>query len=225
MSPDPDTGVLTVTPGYDEPEHDDRPARPQPRHARPRGVERHWTPLHLLAGGLAVALIAALGIAGHLSRQLDQARSEKGAAEAQQAELAAAQERTIAEVAELRGQLSAVSARVRDASQDVSSLRDELAAAEAAAASAEEQAVSATSTLTDLRGRAEALASSVLGSVDPMEACRQAADRVAERAEQAGRSQRALIARLAREAADACEAAAGAVQESMPKASEVLAGT
>ena len=224
MSVEPDTGVLPLDAINDE-SPTDRAAepteRPQPRHARPRTAGRRWSAAHAVAAGLAVALVVAVGIAGDLSRQLDQARAEQIAASAHSVELADTLERTSLEVGRLRDEVSVATTRASEAGQDLSALRDELAAADAATADAKAQLESTTSALADLRGRAEALASSVLGSVDPVEECRQAAARVAE---ESVRARRGAIVNLARRAANACEAASGAVQESMPRASAVLSG-
>lgn len=224
MSVEPDTGVLPLDAINDESPTDRAAApteRPQPRHARPRTARRRWSAAHVVAAGLAVALVVSVGIAGDLSRQLDQARAEQIAASAHSVELADTLERTSLEVGRLRDEVSVATTRASEAGQDLSALRDELAAADAATADAKAQLESTTSALADLRGRAEALASSILGSVDPVEACRQAAARVAE---ESVRARRSTIVDLARQAADACEAASGAVQESMPRASAVLSG-
>jgi septal ring factor EnvC (AmiA/AmiB activator) len=223
---EPDTGVLSLEDVYDDPEPgpdraDAAADRPQPRHARPRDGGRRWSAAQLVAAALAVALVVAIGIAGHLSRQLDEVRAEQIATSAERADLAAALERSVTHVTELESELSTVTAQAGDAARGMSELQDELATAQAAATAAEEQVESVTGTLAAFRGRAEALASSVLGSVDPVEACRQAADHVAD---EGVRARRGVLVQLADEAAEACAVAASAVQESMPRASAVLEG-
>lgn len=217
MSIDPDTelldgDLLDLDRRYAEP--DAVPAKPVPRHARPR----EYTRIVLVV--LGSGLVAAVGVAAFLWTQLDTARSDYAAASAASAELAADLADARDGVAELEEALATADQQLAEATDELSGLREQLAEAEEDSAAAGERLATTQRSLDELRSSAGALASSVFGSVDPVDACERASARVAE---EAGDISRGAIIRLARDAAEACQVAAAAVQESVPRANTVLA--
>lgn len=196
--------------------------RVQPRHARRRDLPGLATIL------LGVALVVASGLALYLWLQLGSARDEGAGdlsgqlaqANARLAEtqdtLREAQVRVVdaeTKVQELQEQLDATAAASADADADLADADDDLA-------EATEQLRAASDSLAEAEGLSEALASAVLGTVDPVDACVRAAAQVAENVDEIGRGQ---LAAQARKAAATCAAAQDSLGPAVTRARGVLA--
>lgn len=212
MSTDPDTELLGFGAQYLHPEPEQKPI---PRHARRR--DRSRVVIAVLGG----ALVVAVGWGVFLLLQLDAARDENAAASSEQAELATALEASQEREAALEAAVAVADEQLSTAVDDLSAAQRELAETEEGAATVGERLETTEAALGELRRNAEALASAVFGSVDPVDTCERAADRLADQVDEA---RRGALRQLAQQAADACTAAAEAVQEAVPRASTILSG-
>ena len=189
------------------------------RHARPRDLRR----LTMLA--LSLALIIAVGFALYFWLRLDAAQGDGATSDS--GNLTAQLARAEARLAETDEALRAAQVRVVDAETEVRALQEQLDATVAASADTDdelaevaEQLRAVSDSLTAARNQGEALASAVLGSVDPVDACVRAAARVAQNVDQIGRGQ---LAKRAQEAAAACAAAQDSLAPAVNQAGDLLA--
>jgi ABC-type transporter Mla subunit MlaD len=215
VSTEPDAELLDFVAEYEEPVPEP-PPKPLRRHARPRNYTR--VAIVLLSGTLAVVI----GLSALLWLQLDAAHADRTVASSVEAELSAALDDSRSRVAELEEtvavmeeQLSTAAADLQDAQQQLSTVTDE-------SATLGDRLGAAEADLSELRRNADALASAVFGSVDPVHACRLAADRMAAEVDQ---DRRGVLRQLAEQAAQACAAAAEVVDEAVPRARTVLSGS
>lgn len=195
--------------------------RVQGRHARPRDLRRFVT---MALGG---ALIVAVGFALYFWLQLGSARGERDPEAPATVDLSSELAQANARLAETEQALREAQVRIVDAETEARELQEELDATIAASADADddlaeasEQLQAVSESLTAVRSQGEALASAVLGSVDPVHACVQAAQQVADNVDQVGRGQ---LARQARAAAATCAAAQESLGPAVDQARGVLA--
>lgn len=190
--------------------------RVQPRHARPRDLQRLQTAV------LGVALVVAVGFALYFWLQVGSAEDATPGS----GDLSSRLEQADARLAETEDRLREAQLRVVAAEAEALELQEQLDATVAASADADgelaevaEQLQAVSDSLAAARSQGEALASAVLGSVDPVDACVRAAAQVAENADQVGRGQ---LAKQAREAAAACAAAQESLAPAVGQAGDVL---
>lgn len=215
MSTEPDAELLDFVAEYEEPVPEP-PPKPLRRHARPRNYTR--VAIALLSGTLAVVV----GLSALLWLELDAARADRTVASSVEADLSAALDDSRARVAELEDAVAVMAEQLSTAAADLQDAQQQLSTATGESATLGDQLEAAEADLSELRRNAEALAAAVFGSVDPVHACRLAADRLAAEVDQARRGE---LRQLAAQAAQACTAAAGAVDEAVPRASTVLSGS
>ena len=189
------------------------------RHARPRDLT--W--LAMLALGLA--LVIAVGFALYFWLQLGTAEDEGATSDS--GDLSAQLAQAEARLAETDEALREAQVRVVDAETQVRELQAQLDATIAASANSDdelaevaEQLQAVSDSLAAVRNQGEALASAVLGSVDPVDACVRAAARVAENVDEVGRGQ---LAKQARDAAATCAAAQDSLGPAVSQARDLLA--
>jgi septal ring factor EnvC (AmiA/AmiB activator) len=194
--------------------------RAQRRHARPRDLRR------LATMALGVAVVVAVGFALYFWLQLGSARSEGGTAPVP-ADLSDQLAEVTARLAETEQALREAQVRVVDAETEARDLQEQLDATVDDSADADDELADAaaqlravTESLAEAQGESEALASAVLGSVDPVDACVRAVARVAQNVDQIGRGQ---LARQARDAAATCAAAEDSLGPAVSRARGVLA--
>ena len=192
--------------------------RVQRRHARPRDLRR------LQTGALSVALVIAVGFALYFWLQVDSAGDGTPASDS--GDLAAQLEEANSRLAEAESELREAQVRLVTAEAEALELQEQLDATNAASAKTEgelaeaaEQLKAVSDSLADVRSQSEALASAVLGLVDPVDACVRAAAQVAQNADQIGRGQ---LARQARDAATACAAAQESLDLPAGQARDIL---
>jgi archaellum component FlaC len=192
--------------------------RVQPRHARRRDLR--WVTM-----ALGIALIVATGLALYFWLQLGSARGDTEPPEG--ADLSSQLEQANTRLAETEQSLREAQVRVIDAGTEARELREQLDAAVEASAEADDEIAEAaeqlgalSDALTAAQSEGEALASAVLGSVDPVDACVRAAARLAQDVEQIGRGQ---LAEQARETAAICAAAQDSLGPAVSQARGVLA--
>ena len=191
--------------------------RVQPRHARPRDVHKLQTAV------LAVALVIAVGFALYFWLQVDSASDGNATSGG---DLAVRLEQANARLADTAGELREAQVRGGAAEAEARELQQQLDETSAASAEADrelaevaEELQAVSDSLAAARSQGDALASAVLGSVDPVDACVRAAARVAENADQIGRGR---LAEEAREAAAACAAAQETLALAVSQARDVL---
>ncbi len=220
----PEPAELTgedVRHGPAEPANAVTAARVQPRHARPRDLRRLATTV------LAVALVIAVGFALYFWLQLDSARGKGDTLTPAADDLGSELEQANTRLAETEQELREAQVRVVDAEAEARELQEQLDATIAASADADDELAEAaeqlravTDSLAAAQSEGEALASAVLGSVDPVDACVRATAQVAENVDQIGRGQ---LARQARDAAATCAAAQESLGPAVGQARGVLA--